>query len=58
MIIIELPINLTTDEVMKKLEGYTYLHSYPLEYKSVNDGYVKTIRYFVEEKQDQKKGKK
>lgn len=48
--IIELPIELPPSEVEALLSQYKYLHSYPLEYKKADEGYVKVIRYFVEEK--------
>ena len=49
MKIIELPLNLPAKEVEKKLQGYKYLHSYPLKYKT-EDGFIEVVRYFVESK--------
>jgi hypothetical protein len=53
--IIELPLNLSVEEIEKKLIGYTYLQSYPLKYKN-EEGFVEVIRYFVIE--ETKKAKK
>lgn len=49
MKIIDLPLNLPSKEVEKKLQGYKYLHSYPLKYKT-EDGFIDVIRYIVESK--------
>jgi hypothetical protein len=44
--IIELPIETAPNEVEKKLAGYEYIQSYPLEYRTA-EGFIKVIRYFV-----------